>query len=802
MPSMRLPPVILILLCSIQGFSQSRITGIIKDGKEGLAFATVVLLTRDSAFVNGVVTDTSGAFSFENVRPGIYKVSISMIGYSKHQSQVIPVSNGDVDLGDIILLESSIELNEVTIKENRQLLDQKIDRLVINLGGSITSSGNSILEVLQKSPGVTVNKQTNTISLNGRPGVRVMINEKPMQVPLDVVLQMLDGMNASNLEKIELITSPPSQYDAEGSGGIIHLVTKKDEAMGTNGSFSLTAGARWADAFGGNFNINHRNERFAFFADYGISTNRNLHYYRSETRSLNNGIPQRISAYSHRENFTIQQNASMGFEWKVSNNSDINLLLTGYRRNWTLDANTDDTNQIGTDSTTLTSMLVWEKNLWQSATASVAYQTKMTDRSEISIGFDYLYYENDNPSTYDNLATHLEGNTTGESRIDLSKSTPIRFLVAKTDYHYKLSEALSLETGVKAVASILDNDVVTHREAEGEWVVDPAFTSFSKLEENIYAGYLSAKWNPAERWQINGGLRYEYTHTNIGTPDQDNLVDRKYGYFFPSVSVKRGLGAEKDIQLSYSKRITRPTYNDIAPYVFFWGPRTFSAGNTSLYPAIADAVSATYHIRQWLISAQLSHTRREIVIMQPELNREANTITYRSENLKYMNTVALSLSYGATVASWWEVQTNLTAQLQSARTAHMVDNISRNLFGVSLNITNQIRLPKNFSAEISGTYQSNTLLGLTQFLPSGSLNAGIQKDLGRHGIIRLSADDILNTSVWRLKTDSDAEFYSRWTYHWYNRFVRLTYTRSFGNNKLRSVRVKSASEEERNRVGN
>ena len=799
---MKLPSVILICLCSMQVYSQSRITGMIKDGKEGLAFATVVLFTDDSTFVNGVVTEMSGAFSFEKVTSGRYRVSVSMIGYIKHQSQVISVVNGDVDLGDIILQESSTELNEVIIKENRQLLDQKIDRLVINLGGSITSSGNSILEVLQKSPGVTVNKQTNTISLNGRPGVRVMINEKPLQVPLDVVLQMLDGMNAANLEKIELITAPPSQYDAEGSGGIIHLVTKKDETKGTNGSFSLMAGARWADAFGGNFNVNHRNERFAFFADYGISTNRNLHYYRSETRSFNNGIPQRISAYSHRENFTIQQNASMGFEWKVSDNSSINLLLTGYRRNWTLDANTDDTNQVGTDSTILTTMTAWEKNLWQSATASVAYQTKLSDRSEITIGFDYLYYENDNPSTYDNLAKHIEGSATEESKIDLSKSTPIRFLVAKADYNYNISDALTLETGVKAVRSALDNDVLTRRESEGNWIVDPVFTSFSRLEENICAGYLSAKWQPAERWQVNGGLRYEYTHTNIGTPDEDNLVDRKYGYFFPSVSVKRGIGSEKDIQLSYSKRITRPTYNDIAPYVFFWGPRTFSAGNTSLYPAIADAVSATYHVRQWLISAQFSHTQREIVIMQPELDSEANTITYKSENLKYMNTASLTLSYGAAVAPWWEIQSNITAQLQSARTAHMADNISRNLYGVNLNLTNQFTLPKNFSAEISGTYQSNMLLGLTQFLPSGSLNAGIQKDLGRHGIIRLSADDILNTNNWRLKTDSDAEFYSRWTYHWFNRFFRVTYTRSFGNNKLRSVRMKSASEEEQHRVGN
>lgn len=799
---MKLLLIILVLLCSIPCFSQSRITGRIKDESESLAFATVVLLRDDSTFVGGVVTETSGAFSFDRVEPGGYKISASIVGYSTHQSKVFSVGNEDVDVGDIILQQSSTELNEIIIKENRQLLDQKIDRLVINLGGSITSSGNSILEVLQKSPGVVVNKQNNTISLNGRPGVRVMINDKPMQVPMEVVVQMLDGMNATNLDRIELITSPPSQYDAEGSGGIIHLVTKKDEGLGTNGSFGLIAGARWAEAFGGNFNINHRNERFAFFADYSISTSRNLHYYRAETSSSHNDIQQRISAYSHRESFTVQQNASMGFEWNLNENSSLSILLTGYRRNWNLDANTDDRYQIGTDSTIQTSMVVEEKNLWESVTASVVYQTKLNTRSKIGFGLDYLYYENDNPSTYNNVATYLERGTTEESKIDLSKSTPIRFLVAKMDYSYNISKALSFESGLKAVTSTLDNDVLALREAEGDWIVDPLFTSFSKLEENIYAGYLSAKWHPAEKWQLNGGVRYEYTHTNIGTPDQENLVDRKYGYLFPSVSVKKGIAPEKDIQFSYAKRITRPTYNDIAPYVFFWGPRTFSAGNTSLYPAIADAVSATYHVRQWLLSAQFSHTQREIVIMQPELNSEANTVTYRSENLRHMNTVALTLSYGVSVTPWWDMQSNLTAQLQSARTANMVHNISRDLYGVSVNIVNQFRLPKNFSAEISGAYQSSTLLGFTQFLPAGSLNAGIQKDLGRHGILRLSADDILNTNNWRLKTNPDTDFSTRWTYHWHNRFIRLTYTRSFGNNKLRSVSVKSGSQEERNRVGN
>lgn len=790
------------LFCSILSAGQGRIKGRITDGQGGLPFATVALLGYDSTFIMGVVTNNGGEFFLENIRPGSYQISASMMGFTRYLSPIISIGNEQIDLDTIILRESSTQLNEVIIKENRQVIDQKIDRLVINPAGSITSSGNSVLDVLQKSPGVIVNKQNNTVALNGRSGVRVMINNKPMQVPLEVVIQMLDGMSAANLDKIELITTPPSKYDADGSGGIINLVTKRDEGLGTNGSLGLMAGAKWAESFGGNININHRNEKLAFFADYSVLTSRNLHYYKSETRSNSNGLPQRIGAYSHRDNFTIQQNASIGFEWNLDDKSSVNILLTGYRRNWNLDATTDDVNEIGMDSTVQTKMIVEEKNLWQSATASVAFQKKISARSAIGAGVDYLYYHNDNPSEYDNTALYLEGNIGEQSKIDLSKSTPIHFIIAKSDYRYDASDALTFESGIKTVVSTLDNDVLALQNEGDAWIVDPLFTSFSTLTEKIYAGYLSAKWQPIAAWQVNGGLRYEYTQTHISTPAERNLVDRRYGNLFPSLSVKRTLGPEMDINISYSKRITRPTYNDIAPYVFFWGPRTFSAGNTSLYPSIADAISAGYHFRQWVVSLQYSHARREIVIMQPEIDNGSNTITYRSENLKHMNTLALAGSYTAGVASWWELQANVNAQLQVARTAHLVKNISRRLYGISLNVTNQFRLPKNFSVEVSATYQSNTLSGLTQFLPSGSLNAGIQKNMGRAGVLRFSADDILNTNYWRLRTDSKAEFYSKWTYHWHNRFFRVTYTRTLGNSSLRSVSLKSGSEEERNRVGN
>jgi hypothetical protein len=317
----------------------------------------------------------------------------------------------------------------------------------------------------------------------------------------------------------------------------------------------------------------------------------------------------------------------------------------------------------------------------------------------------------------------------------------------------------------------------------------------------VVAAYVSAKWNPGREWQVNSGLRYEYTHTSIGTPTQKNLVNRKYGDLFPNLSLKKDLDNKRDLEFSYSRRITRPTYTDIAPFVFFWGPTTFSAGNTTLLPAISDAVKAGYHVKRWIVSLQFSHSKNEIAFFQPESDSVANLI-YRSQNLKYLNALGLVNSISFNVAPWWEVQTNLTAQYLNAQTLHLQNNTRITNYGVNINVINSLKLPKDFAIEISGMYQSKTLWGISEFLAVGSLNAGIQKKLGK-GVFRLSIDDVFNTNNWKLRTNLPGNnLNSYFDYDFHARYARLTYTRSFGNNKLQSVKLKPGAEEERARVAN
>ena len=461
---MKIRLLLFIATCfAVSSSGQSFIKGRVKDRQQNLSSATVLLLNPDSALVKAVATDKSGEFSFENIAPGNYIVSSSVIGYSRFFSQVIPVEQEEIILPDIILERLVTELNGVVIKAKKPLIEQQIDRLVVNVQSSATSSGNTVLDILQKTPGVVINRQNNTIAMNGKAGVRIMMNEKLLQLPLDVVFQMLEGMSASNIEKIELITAPPAKYDAEGNAGIIHIVMKGSADLGTNGSFGLTLGYKWAENLGINFNLNHRNARFAYFIDYSGTRDHNLHLLNLTRRSVDSGFVKTVNDFSHRENVTTQQNLNSGLELKLTSKTFLRLSMTAYRRNWDLTAFTNDTSHKTVDSTIITNMNIHESNIWQSATGGIGLETKMNSRSSLTLNLDYLYYHNSNPSDYNVEALVMPGNVNEASIIDLTKLTPIHFLVAAADYQYSYSPSLLMEAGIKATRSDLTNDVVVRR---------------------------------------------------------------------------------------------------------------------------------------------------------------------------------------------------------------------------------------------------------------------------------------------------------------------------------------------------
>ena len=798
--------VCLVAFQVLNAEAQTTISGTVVEGSGSpLPTANVLLLhTADSSFIKGAVTDSKGFYELKNIAPGAYLLSVSMIGYQRFVTELFQVTQNSIQFDPITVKESVEQMKDISVTARRMLFEQEIDRLVVNVQRSITSSGSSALEVLEKSPGIQVNRQSNTISMSGKTGVRVMINDKFVQLPIDAVVQMLDGMSAANIEQIELITTPPAKYEAEGDAGIIHIKMKEFTELGTTGMLGGNLGHNYAETVGGNFNLSRRGNRMALFIDYSINFDRTQHTWNNKRFLFKDGFREEVSSENNRQPSTGVQNARAGMEFKLSPKTTGGLLLTGYQRLWKTRDLSNNFSSFSPSSSLLTEMSVRETNRWRNGLINLSLDHSFNENRILSFDVDYLYFINNNPSLYVN--SFIEGDDTLLDResIDVTKETPIDIRVAKLDYREVISERFTLETGIKGSLSDFTNKVNVSDLIQNNWVINNTFTQNADLSEKTGAAYISGSWKPAENIKLNAGLRYEYTDRFLSTPDSPGLVDTQDGYLFPTFFVQKNLQNENSMGFSYARRITRPTFNELAPFVFFVDPNTFLSGNPDLKPAISDAMKLDYTIKQLLISFQYSYTKDEIAPFQPTIDQNSNEQTLSTQNLSYFRSYVINTSFPIHFAPWWELRSNFSGKYQVFKTAHLNENPTLNSYGVTANLVNTIDLPGEFSMEISGYYQSRSVWGIMQFEPMGSVNAGIQKRIadGR-GSLRLSADDIFRTSLWRSNTDvPSANLDSQLFYDFSSRNVKMTFTWNFGNSKIKSVDVSTGSEEEQGRVTN
>lgn len=794
---------VLMLLFTDRLFAQAPVRGkIMEESGKPVPYASVLLLSpADSLFILGTVSDENGQFEFDPVPENRYLLSVSKVGLKKH-FQEVALSGGIRNLDTITLYELDNDLEEVVVSAQKPLYEKQMDRMVVNVRQSITAAGSTVLQVLQKSPGVTVNRQNNTMMLNGKTGVAVMINNKISGLPLDAVVQMLDGLSAANVERIELITSPPSRYDAEGTAGIIHIVMQDHPDLGTNGNFGFTAGMTGKETLGTNFNLNHRRENFLFFTDYSIRYDRSIQHWDNELVMEKQDFTSRFYSSSERLPRTSVQNFRIGSEFQIRPKTKIGTLVTLYQRHWNMKALTSAVNTITPDSSRNADIDVRELNRWQSLTANINLTHSIDDKNSFRLDLDYLKFHNKNPSSYRNSFYYPNRNLSADMLIAIEKDTPINIKVAKVDYTFRPATSFIIEAGIKGTISEFFNEVEVINTEDGVSMRDAELSVSANLEERIAAAYASVEWKINDANQLNGGIRYEHTDTYISTAREDGVVDRNSGNLFPSLIYQRAVTEHFDIVLGYSKRITRPTFNDMAPFVFMADPNTYFSGNPALKPALIDGIKLDFKIKQATISLDYSNSRNRIVNFQPEVDLLTNKQVLQSRNLDFEKLYSVNLSVPWILTDWWDIQVNTSGFYRKFKTIHLEKNTTRDLSHFNFNVVNNIVLPKDFSLELSGFYESKMIWGLWEFEPFGAVNIGLQKKLKENkGVFRLSVDDVFRTNIWRMHSfipETRVKSYLYGDLH--NQSIRLNYTRSFGNKKLKAVNIESGSEEERKRV--
>ena len=804
MKSFSLILVFILNLPAIQSVcAQSKIQGsVMTIADKPIDGANVLLLNKaDSVLVKGTVTGASGVFNFENIKPGSFIISTSFSGF-KTWFKEINVDKEEINIGVIKLTNEDKEMAAVTVVARKPMFEQKIDRMVVNVKNSITSAGGTALEVLEKSPGVVVNRQSNSIGLNGKDGVVVMINGRVSRMPSDALVQMLAGMNASNIEKIELITTPPANFDAEGNAGYINIILISNPDKGLNGSFSLTMGYGKGYTPAGSANFNYRNKKINLFGDYSFTWNNQEQVFNFFRSYINQGVTTENTTTSLRSPENGAQNARVGIDFQVTPKTVIGFLAGGYNTKWTMTANNHLSIVKNNIPDTTISVLNTELNQWKHVMGNINFSHTIKEGEKINADLDYLYYKDNNPNEYSNKYFNGSGVLLGEDQTRSSKLTPLNFWVGKIDYNKRVSKKVNAEAGVKLSLSQFSNNVSVENGGQNNWVKDPELTAEYKLKEDIAAAYTAFSIEASAKTSVKLGLRYEYTTSNLGSNKQQNIVDRKYGRLFPSIFLTRKLDDKNSLNLSYSRRITRPTFKDMAPFVIFVDPYTFFSGNSGLQPAFSNILKTDWLYKNFVLSVSYTKENESIANFQPKLSKNNKQI-YAAENLDNIKTVNVSMSIPFTITTWWNMQNNIQGNWQQLNAIYSTGPFSVEQKNFNFNSAQNFTLPKNYSIELSGFYQSKGLFGATVTRSFGMANFGLQKRFGENNNkLRFAVTNVFDGAMIRGVTDIPAEnIYVNINLRFNQRTFKLTYSQSFGNKKLNDKRNRtSASDEEQRRM--
>ena len=735
--------------------------------------------------MKGIVSLNNGSYTLDNVNQGEYLIMASMVGFQSAYSKAFNL-NTTYKVEPLVLIEGEA-LDEVEVTVKKQLYEQKIDRMVIHVASSIIASGSSVLEVLERSPGVVIDRQNNVISLVGKSGVVVLINGKESYMPATSIVQMLQGMSSDNIETIELITTPPANFNSEGNAGFINIVLKAQTDVGLNGSYALSFGVGNGTITTDNISFNYRKKRINFFGNYSYLRDSQGQLFEFERRFINkDDASVLVETNSNRDPIQRNHNVRFGLDYQLSEKTIIGLLLSANDNKWTMDA--------------------VNKSMETINGANINLKHTFKKDGYISVDLDYLKYHIENPTDYTNSFFDSNNDFLREEITKSDKTNPIKIAVGKADYSNQINSKIKLDVGLKTAFSNFDNDVVVGTFSGQDFIEDNELTNISDLNEQILAAYSSVDYAINDNINMKLGMRYEYTDSELNSDKKGKVVDRKFGNFFPTAFVSYKFNDSLNFNLSYAKRITRPTFNDMAPFVIFFDLGTFFSGNPAIQPAISNAVKFDLNYRSIFISAQYSVEEGSISKFQSSFDEENERLVFAATNLDNTKIFSLTLGLPITLTHWWKMQNNIIfSNTNMSNTVEgYLSHFEKNT--IDINSTQSFTMAKNLTSEISVNYISpsfNSWIGTSTLKSIYGINIGIQKKFGdKWGTLGFKINDLMDSIQWdvvnaipeqNLKTKSSLDFMSR-------TFV-LTYSRNFGNKKLKSARERArGAEEEKNRV--
>jgi hypothetical protein len=786
-----------LMLCAVLSNAQNSISGTIIDPQGApLPGVNVLLLSvGDSSLVKGSITEATGIFHLDKISTGNYLLVCRYVGYrTSYKSVYIDQS---IQLPTDTLQEAAMELNEAVVVGEKPLFEQKIDRLVVNVQGSATSAGGTALEVLERSPGVQVNRVNNSLMMNGKNEVLVMINGKVSRQSVTSLMQMLGSMSASNIEKIELITDPSAKYEAGSNGGIINIQFIENPELGTNGAMTVSAGYGKHEKAGAGINLNKRTQRMNIYSDFSYNRDHTYQYVINHRDVTGASESTTSSTINDRDPVSTNFNGRAGIDYKLSEATDIGGFVSGYSNLWDMTAENSALYESTTSPAYTIDVLNHEKGRLKHIMGNMNLAHRMASNGMVSFNFDYLYYGDNNKTDYENTYRQ-EGNEEYEY-IETSKATPMNIFVGSVDYSRDFGKKVRFESGVKGISSRLKNDVEMRRFTDGTVVIDEDFTENAKLDEKISAGYTSMAFTIDDKTSLTTGLRYEYSETNLKVQGKGSVVDFTYSKLFPSASINRKLGRDASVQLSYGRRISRPSFSDLAPFFIFLDPSTYFRGNTALRPAINDNFKAGITVKKYMAAVEFTHESNAIARYQPVLVPETSHQMFTSLNLRYRNTLSVMFTVPLEITSSWTANLNVLGVNRQLKT---LEETKAQLSYYNINLSQNFTLPAGYTLEMTGFYNSESIDGVSKLGAFYNLNLGAKKRFGNDSQLSFSVNNMFKFQNNVYTVQEFADGYSTDTIYKFETWkFRVSYLYKFGNRKLKGRGARATgSEEIQNRI--
>ncbi|MDN5288512.1 MAG: hypothetical protein JWR38_4786 [Mucilaginibacter sp.] len=775
------------------------------DGK-ALDYATVALLkAKDSVVVQSTLSTASGSYGFSRVNPGHYLVKATAVGFGTKFSPPINLKVVDVTVAPLILQTSSSQLETVVISSSRPLIEKQADRLIVNVAGSTLAAGNNALDILERAPGVTIDKDGN-ISLNGKAGVTVMINDKLTYLSADQLATLLRSTDGNTIQALEIISNPSAKYDAAGNSGIINIKLKKNGSAGTNGNLVLGTAQGHYFADNGSLSLNHKSGKLNVFTNLSHTDGKRYIKQASDRVIDSAGYKSYYSQRNTLSNPFHNNSYRLGADYETGKDNTAGIVLNGYSNSSDIfNSGKSTLNNLAQANATAQSNFSQDNRNQHNVGINLNDQFHIDTAGQLlSADIDVIKYKNNSNASF-NTFYYLADSNQQQPPYYLRQQTPVNINVhtAKADYIYPAGKTLKLETGIKLSDVKTDNNLQAQTSSDNiNYIYNTQLSNQFIYTEKIDAAYLNIT-KTLMSTTIQLGLRAEHT-SSLGTLINGNTdpVNRQYLDLFPNLFINRTFNENNKISFNFNRRIDRPNYQSLNPFIYYFDPYTREVGNPFLKPQYTNNFEVAYTSHQINLGLSYSHTtdvNTETVITDTLTKISSETFT----NLKSLDRYSFNINSSYTFSSWWSGNVNgyLIYNNYNAGDSFNSDQSIKG-FSYSFKATQTVQLSKNDKFELNGRYQSPTIEGLYHIRPVSSVDAGISHSFWKgRANLKLSINDIFNGNKTDVIIDTEGSHFHG--YQKYDtRIARLNFTYNFGSSKFKSASHQSGADEEKGRIGN